>query len=196
MPKKSLFAVLCDLPWWASLLFAGLVYSLGAFFSPLLGAAAALPFIGVAGYVGYLRVRRGPVLDVSAALKALRAINAEELRAMLAEGFAADRYEVNDDPQGDLKLVRNGYVTLVRFRRWRAQSTNVAALNELQQTMRAQNADHGIYITAGTVADNARKRAEESGIALLEGATLAEFVRRTARARKTLARASDETVKV
>jgi len=195
MPKKSLFALLCDLPWWASLLVAGLVYSLGAFFSALIGAAAALPFVGVAGYVGYLRLKRGPVLDVSAALKALRAISAEELRAMLTEVFAADRYESSDGPEGDLKLVRNGYITLVRFRRWRAQSTSAAALDELRQTMQVYNADHGIYITAGTIADNARKKATESGIALLDGPALAEFVRRTARARKALARAREETAK-
>ena len=114
---------------------------------------------------------------------------------MLAEVFAAERYEINDGPDGDLKLVRNGYITLVRFRRWRAQSTSVAALDELQQTMQAHNADHGIYITAGTVADNAKKKAAESSITLLEGAALAEFVRRSASARKALARANDETVK-
>jgi len=195
MPKKSLFAVLCDLPWWASLLCAGLVYSLGAFFSPLIGAAAALPFVGVAGYVGYLRLKRGPVLDISAALKALRAVSAEELRAMLTEAFAADRYELSEVPEGDLKLVRNGYITLVRFRRWRAQSTSAAALTELHQTMQKHNADHGIYITAGTIADNARRKAAESDIALLDGPALAEFVRRTAGARKALARASEEAVK-
>lgn len=114
---------------------------------------------------------------------------------MLAEVFAADRYELSDGPEGDLKLVRNGYITLVRFRRWRAQSTSAAALTELQQTMRAQNADHGIYITAGTIAENARKMAAEFGIALLDGPALAEFLRRTAGARKALARASEETPK-
>jgi restriction endonuclease Mrr len=61
--------------------------------------------------------------------------------------------------------------------------------------MQAHHADHGIYITAGAIADNARKKAAESGIALLDGPALAEFVRRTAGARKALARASEETAK-
>src|SRR5262245_40467767 len=133
MPKRSLFAILCDLPWWVSLLVALLVYTVGATFSVLIGAAAALPFIGVAGYVGYLRIRRGPALDVTALLKALRSAPAEDMRAMLAEVFTADRYALSDAPGGDLRLERNGYVTLVRFRRWRAQTTHSAALSELQK---------------------------------------------------------------
>ncbi len=195
MPKRSLFAILCDLPWWASLLAAGLVYYLGAFFSPVIGAAAALPFFGIAGYIGVLRLKRGPALDVDAALTALRSMTAEEMRAMLAEVFTADRYELTDGPAGDLKLERNGYITLVRYRRWRAQSTNAAALNELQQTMRTQRADHGMYITAGTIAENARKQAADSDIALIDGPALAELVRRTAAARKALARTSEAAAK-
>ena len=195
MPKRSLFAILSDLPWWVSLLVAGLVYTIGATFSVLIGAAAALPFICVAIYVIYLRIRRGPALDVTALLKALRAVQVEDMRAMLTEVFTADRYVLSDAPSGDLRLERNGYVTLVRFRRWRAQTTNPAALNELQQTMRAQKADHGMYITAGTIAEAARKRAADSGIALVDGVALAELVRRTSGARKALARATEAAAK-
>ena len=48
VPKRSLFAILTELPWWFSLLVAALIYALGALFNPLMGAAAALPFVGVA----------------------------------------------------------------------------------------------------------------------------------------------------
>ena len=195
MPKRSLFAILCELPWWVSLLVAVLVYTVGATFSVVIGAAAALPFVCVAAYIAYLRIRRGPALDVGALLKALRSMQAEDMRAMLAEVFADDRYALSDAPGGDLRLERNGYITLVRFRRWRAQTTNSAAVSELHRTMRAQNADHGMYITAGSIAETARKQAEGSGIALVDGMALAEMVRRTAGARKALARASAEAAK-
>ena len=105
MPKRSLFAILCDLPWWVSLLVAALVFMAGATFSVLIGAAAALPFICVAIYVVYLRIRRGPALDVAALLKALRAVQADDMRAMLAEVFTADRYALSDAPAGDLRVV-------------------------------------------------------------------------------------------
>jgi len=193
--KRSLFAILIDQPWWISVLVAALVYSLGAMFSPLIGAAAALPFVGVSFWVIWLRLRRGPMLDVPALLKALRGAEPEEMRAMLAEAYQAQGYTLADAPEGDLKIERNGYVTLVRFRRWRAQSAGVAALKEFQATMRQQQADHGAYLTAGVVAEQAREHAGRSGIVLIDGPALAALVGRTAGARKALRRAAQASAK-
>jgi hypothetical protein len=190
MPKRSLFAILCDLPWWISLLVAALVYYLGAFFSPVIGAAAAVPFVGVAAYVAYLRIKRGPQLDVEALLKALRSASAEEMRTMLTEVFGAQRYELGDSPGGDLTLARNGYITLVRYRRWRAQSVNAQALDELRRDMQREKADHAMYVTAGSIQDNVRQRAADASIVLVDGPALAQLVRRTGGARKAMARAA------
>lgn len=195
MPKRSLFAILIELPWWFSLLVAALIYSLGAFFNPLIGAAAALPFFGVACYVGYLRLKRGPTADFAVMIQALRACEPEEMRAMLGEAFTRQRYQVSDGKDGDLELQRNGYVTLVRFRRWRAQSTQPGAIVELAAAMRARKADHAMYITAGTVPDSTREAARGSGIALLDGMALANLVVRTRGARKAVNRASTATAK-
>ena len=66
--RRSLFAILIDQPWWVSLLAAAVMYGFGLMvasllprgvFPHLIGAAAALPFVGIAGYVGWLRIRRG-----------------------------------------------------------------------------------------------------------------------------------------
>ena len=113
---------------------------------------------------------------------------------MLGEAFSSQHYEVNDAADGDLRLERNGYVTLVRYRRWRAQSTSAAALSELAGSVRTGGADHGMYLTAGAVADAARRQAEASGITLLDATALANLVVRTRGARKALGRASKEAV--
>jgi hypothetical protein len=193
--KRSLFSILIELPWWFSLLVAGLVYSVGAFFQPIIGAAAALPFLGVAGYIGWLRLKRGPIADFPDLIRALRAASPEEMRAMLAEAFTQQRYEVADGAAGDLELQRNGYRTLVRFRRWRAQSTSPAVLVELAAAVRARGADHGIYVTAGAVSDAARNQAAASGITLLDAMALANLVVRTRGARKAVSRSHKEAVR-
>ncbi|MCC6533074.1 MAG: restriction endonuclease [Burkholderiales bacterium] len=195
MAKRSLFSILVEQPWWLSVLVAALVYALGAMFSPLIGAAAALPFIGVACYVGWLRLRRGPSLDVPGLLGALKQTTPEEMRAILTEAFERQRYKVAEAASGDLELERNGYRTLVRFRRWRAQSTGPGALKELAEALRARNADHAIYVTAGAVTEGARKHAESAGMALLDGAALVKLVGRTAGARRALHRGSQEAAK-
>lgn len=195
MPKRSLFAILTDLPWWFSVLVAALVYSLGALFNPLIAAAAALPFVGVACYIGYLRMKRGPTADFAVMVKALRACEPEEMRAMLAEAFTRQRYEVRDGKDGDLELQRNGYVTLVRFRRWRAQSTQPGAISELVAAMKARKADHAMYITAGAVPESTQEAAQSAGIALLDGVALSSLVVRTRGARKAVNRTTAEAAK-
>lgn len=194
-PKRSLFAILTELPWWFSVLIAFGIYMLGALFNPLMGFAAALPFICVACYVGYLRVKRGPMADFPVMIKALRSVAPEEMRAMLVEAFSRQSYEVRDGRDGDLELHRNGYVTLVRFRRWRAQSTQPGAIEELVAAMRARKADHAMYITAGAVPDNTRQEATTAGIALLDGVALANLVVRTRGARRAVSRSAAEAAK-
>lgn len=195
MQKRTLFSVLAELPWWFSLLVAGLIYMIGALFNPLIGAAAAFPFVLVAAYVGYLRIKRGPTADFPVMIKALRAASPEDMRDMLAEAFARQRYEVSDGKDGDLELQRNGYVTLVRFRRWRAQSTNPGAIQELLGAMKARQADHAMYITAGAVPEATKAAADAASIALLDGVALANLVIRTRGARKAVSRSTAEAAK-
>jgi hypothetical protein len=184
--KRSLFSVLIELPWWFSLVVAGLIYSVGALFNPLIGASAAAPFAAIACYVVWLRLRRGPTIDLPELIRALRTASPEEMREMLTEAFTQQRYDVAEGAGGDLELNRNGYLTLVRFRRWKAQSTTPAAIKELSEAMLGRQADHGIYLTAGTVSESARSQAERSGIALLDGQALASLVSRTRGARRVL----------
>jgi restriction system protein len=195
MASRSLFNILTEQPWWVSLLATALVYSLGALFSPLIGAAAASPFFGMTVYVLYLRIRRGPTLDPAAFLKAVRAATPEELRAMLAEVYGRQGYEIADSDDGDLQLSRSGYMTLLRYRRWRAQSTGAPAVADLAQAMRRRQADRGIYVTAGSVNEGARKRADESDIALIDGPALVPLLGRTRGGRRALARAQAEAAK-
>ena len=194
MAKRSLFSLLIELPWWVSVLAAAVVYFAGAVFKPLIGAAAALPFAGVALYVLWLRLRRGRSADPSDLLRAFRTASPDEMRAMLTEAFAAQHYEVADAAEGDLHLQRNGYVTVVRYRRWRAQSTSPAALKELAAAVQARRADHGMYVTAGTVAEPARRQADASGITLLDATALANLVARTRSARRAVQRINKEAV--
>ena len=92
MAQRSLFRTLLDSPWWMSLLAAVPTYAVGALLSRLfpgeanphvLGVAAALPFLGMAVYTGWLRIRRGPSVDAPKLLKALRNASPDDMRAML-----------------------------------------------------------------------------------------------------------------
>jgi restriction endonuclease Mrr len=94
-----------------------------------------------------------------------------------------------------LQLKRSGYITLLRYRRWRAQSTGAAAIDDLARTMRSQQADRGIYVSAGTVNEGARKRAGESDIAVIDGTALVRLLGRTRSGRRALRRAQEQVAK-
>lgn len=201
--QRSLFRTLVESPWWVSVLVAALMYPVGALLAQLLpgahtqlmGTAAAAPFAGIALYTAYLRIRRGAPVDAPRLLNALRSASPEEVRAMLVEAYERAQYEIADGASGDLELNRNGYLTLLRFRRWRAQSTGPAAIDELQAAMRARKADRGIYVTAGAVSESARKRASEREMTLIDGPALAQLVGRTRSARATVRRVEAEAAK-
>jgi len=188
--RRTLFAVLAAQPWWVSVAIGAIVFAGIATFNALVAAAAAVPFFGVAGYAAWLRLRSGPDVDIPAMLKALRAASVEEIRAMLAETYTAQGYKVDDAAGGDLALERNKYVTLVRYRRWRAQSTGVAAIEELAGAMRARGADHGVHISAGSFADNVRLAAEKAAITPVDGVAFVALVKRTRGARVALERSA------
>jgi hypothetical protein len=199
--QRSLFRTLIESPWWVSVLAAVPTYAVGVLLSRLmpgdanphvLGVAASLPFLGVAVYTGWLRIRRGPGVNPAALLPALRNASPDDMRAMLADTYERAGYQVADGAHGDLELERNGYLTLVRFRRWRAQSTGPAAIDELRAAMRARKADHGVYVTAGSVTESARRRAREADVTLVDGQPLAELVGRTRAARTLIRRANSE----
>lgn len=188
MPKRTLFHILSEQPWWVSLLIAlGLFLAIGLF-STLMGAAAAFPFVLVAAWVGWQRLRHGPVLDPARFSPAVREASAEEVREMLSQAYARDGHEVSDSPEGDLLLVKQGYTTLVRYKRWRARNTGAAVVAELQSAMRKRNADRGVHVCAGTVAEAARAAADKAGVTLLDGPALAALVRRSPLARRIAAR--------
>src|SRR5690606_29952361 len=113
--QRSLFRTLIDSPWWVSVLAAVPTYAVGVLLSRLLpgdanphvlGVAASLPFLGVAAYTCWLRIRRGPSLDAASLLKALRNASPDDMRAMLAEAYGRARYEIAEGTGGDLELQR------------------------------------------------------------------------------------------
>jgi len=172
MPKRTLFHLLLERPWWFSLVVAAGVFLVFGMFSGVIGAAAASPFVGVALYGLYLRIRNGPTADPGDLLRALRAASAEEVGDLMRETFGRQGYQLTDTPEGDLMLDRNGYKTLVRYRRWKAQSTGPQAIEELAGAMRKRGADRGMHVATGIFADAAGPAAEKAGVTLIDGIAL------------------------
>jgi restriction system protein len=185
MAKNSLFAVLLRSPWWVSALVAAAVF--GALRLMLPGVYAffgALPFIGIAGYAGWLQLRAPSAARVAETLGAIRSMSWDEFSAAIEEALRGEGYRVGrlSGSDAEFELTRAGRVALVGCKRWKVARTGVEPLRELHAATRAHQAHDCIYIAAGDFTDHARAFALEKNIRLVHDAELAMLLAGAARA--------------
>ncbi len=177
--KDSLFAVLLRSPWWASALIALGLIGLARFFVPDLYAVfAALPFIGIAVYVGWKQLRAPSAMRIAKSLERVRAMSWDEFAGAMEKAYGREGYEVSriGGAKADLELVQNGRKTLVACKRWKASRTGIEPLRELEAARRAREAEECVYVATGEITEQARAFAAQRNIRLLEGSELTQRI--------------------
>ena len=178
MHQNSLFAVLLRSPWWVSMLVAIGIAAVLRFFLPLHYAAfGGFPFIVISAVAGWRQLRRPGPKRIAKTLERARAMPAEEFCAALAKGFEREGYNVSINSGAELRLTRQGIVTLVACRRWKAGRTGVEPLREFDTATRKEGAHGRIYVAVGEVTENARTFARDKNIRLLNEEDLARLLR-------------------
>ncbi len=185
MAQNSLFAILLRSPWWISFAVVLVIAAVCGAFLPRevapFGALGALP-IFVIGCVAAWRQLRAPS---STSLQSMRAQAAsmswKDFSTALESAWQSEGQQVSrvqgSGQAADLRLEKNGAVTLVSARRWKAVSHGVEPLRELRDAVERQKADHGVYaVLQGALTENARAFANECGLLLLEGDALAAML--------------------
>jgi restriction system protein len=181
LPPNSLFAVLLRSQWWISIAVAAGLFAAARLLLPeLYAAAVALPFALIGIAAGWRQLRTPGAGRVAAALERLRELSWEGFCATLEEAFRREGYSVRrlGGAPADLELVREGRVSLVGCKRWKAMRTGVEPLREFHAACRAREAHERIYVAAGEVTDKARAFAAENNIRLLHEADLARLLAR------------------
>ncbi len=179
--KDTLFYVLSRAPWWISVATAGALFAIVRQLLPDFAAVAtALPFLGIACYAGWRQLRAPGASNVTEMLGKIRGMPWENFSAIISEAFRRDGYAVTEVFKGavDLKLDKNGRVTLVSCKRWKVAQTGVGPLRDLLDAKKAQDAADCIYVAAGDFTANARTFADEKSIRLLQDTPLADLVAR------------------
>ncbi len=186
MAKDTLFSILSRSPWWVSILAGAVLAAIAYQFFPPVAPFVALPFLVIAAYAGWRQLRTPGAASAADMLGRLRAMPWENFSAMIHEAFRRDGYSVTEIAGGaaDLELRKNGRVSVVSCKRWKAAQTGVGPLRELFDAMRAREAQECIYVAAGDFTANARAFATEKSIRLLHDAALAALVARVERGRR------------
>jgi restriction system protein len=190
MAENSLFAILLRSPWWISIVIAAIIAAIARASLRdefvIYGALAGTPFL-VIGIVAASRQLRVPSAKrVAVTLDAIGAMPWREFSDKVEEAFRRNGYEVARLSGGgaDYAMTKSGRTALLSCRRWKAASSGIEPLRELQTAMKARDAHESIYMTAGDVSDSARRFAKERNIRLLQGAELAQLFRSTGTAKK------------
>lgn len=179
LPRNSLFAILARSPWWVSALIAAGSFGVLRLLIPEgMAAFAAMPFLGIAIYAGVRQLRRPGAKRVAAALERARGLSGEGFVAALETGLRREGYAVTRmSGAADLVLRRDGLVTLVACKRWKAMRAGIEPLREFDAATREHGAVGRIYVAAGEVTENAREFAAQRNIRLVQEEELARLLR-------------------
>ena len=173
MAKNSLFAVLLRSPWWYSLLVVvGFAFAARALLPEpyvVVGMMGAFPFLVISAMSAWRQWKLPNPQKVAATLARAGNMPWADFASTLEKVFTAQGYAVTrlHNPAADLQLTKNGAVTLVSCKRWKAANHGVEALRALHQAQQALGAQHARYISLASVTDNARRFAQENGIVLM-----------------------------
>ena len=137
---------------------------------------------GVAGWK--LRQQRAAFFQQHLDIDWLNKLSWQDFERQVAEVYRQRGYQVDEVGGGgadggvDLRLRRDGTTAIVQCKRWRTYKVGVKPVRELFGVMTAEEAGRAIFITSGVYTDEALRFAEGKPLELVDGAQLAEMLRR------------------
>ena len=182
MSEKSLFATLLRSPWWVSfLVMLGVAVVAGALLPEaykMAGILGGLPFL-VIGLIAAWRQRN--------ALSAERIIElTEQSRGMVWADFALviegalrrQGFVVSRSKTGsvDFQIEKNGRVTLVSAKRWKAATVGAESVRELLSARESQDAHACSFISLGQFSQAALDLAGENPVQLMGPTQIAQLM--------------------
>ena len=191
MSEKSLFAALLRAPWWVSFLVMLAVALVAGALLPdaykTAGMLGAFPFF-VIGVMAAWRQRNAISANrIQALLEQARCMGWRDFSVLVEEalrqqGFVVTR--VSDGP-ADFLIEKNGRVTLVSAKRWKAATVGAEHLRELLAARESRDAFSCTCMSLGVFSQAAIDLANNSPMQLLGAANIAQLMHDGAHALKS-----------
>ena len=182
MPEKSLFATLLRAPWWVSSVVTLVVALVAGAFLPdaykVAGMVGAFPFF-VSGLIAAWRQRNAlsPARIEELTARA-RAMTWRDFSAVVDSALRRQGFEVRPLSNGpaDFEIEKNGRITLVSAKRWKAASVGAEPLRELLAAVETQEAYSCSCMSLGTFSPAAVALARQHPIQLLGAVEIAQLM--------------------
>lgn len=183
MAPNSLFAVLLRSPWWISLLIALVLGAVAAALLPAefkpAGAVSGFPFAVIGAMAAWRQWRLPSAARVALTIDVVSALAWPAFSALLAQALQQDGYRVQHVKSDafDLRLERQGRVTLVAARRWKTRRIGLETLRALQAARESAGAADALLVSLGALTDQALPYAAAQRINVWQAAELAQALR-------------------
>ncbi len=181
MAEKSLFATLLRAPWWVSFVVMLAVALVAGALLPdaykTAGMLGAFPFF-VIGTMAAWRQRHALSAERIAELtERARQMGWREFSAVVERALHQQGFEVRP-AQGpaDLEIEKNGRITLVSAKRWKAATVGAEPLRELLAAVDSQSAYSCSCMSLGVFSPSAVDLARQSPLQLLGPADIARLL--------------------
>jgi restriction system protein len=182
MSEKSLFATLLRAPWWVSFLVMLAVALVAGALLPeaykIAGMLGAFPFF-VIGVMAAWRQRNAISANrIQELVEQARGMGWRDFSVLVEEalrqqGFVVTR--LNDGP-ADFQIEKNGRVTLVSAKRWKAATVGAEHLRELLAVRESRDAFSCTCMSLGVFSQAAIDLANDSPMQLLGSANIAQLM--------------------
>ena len=205
--NKNLLYVLMRLPWWVSVIVAGVVYLLLGFIVPSLSSDSiflqsigmmfqsiapifALIFLLPAPIAAWNSYQKRKRLDNQNNVESIRALSWKEFEELVAEAYRRQGYKViENDTVGadggiDIRLKKNGQIHIVQCKNWRSQKVGVSIIREMYGLMVSEEASSAIVVCSGIFTQEAKNFAANKPLDLVTGAQLMELVGQVKRSKE------------
>jgi restriction system protein len=182
MSENSLFATLLRAPWWVSfVVMLAVALAAGALLPDdykTAGMLGAFPFL-VIGVVAAWRQRNAlSPARIDELTAQARAMGWREFSAVVETALRRQGFEVRQRSSGpaDFEIEKNGRITLVSAKRWKAASMGAETLRELLATVESQGAFSCSCMSLGVFSPAAVALARQHPIQLLGAVEIAQLV--------------------
>lgn len=182
MSENSLFATLLRAPWWVSfVVMLAVAMAAGALLPDAYKTAGMLggfPFL-VIGVIAAWRQRNAlSPARIDELTAQARAMGWREFSAVVETALRKQGFEVRPLSNGpaDFEIEKNGRITLVSAKRWKAASMGAEPLRELLATVESQEAFSCSCMSLGVFSPAAVALARQHPIQLLGSVEIAQLV--------------------
>ena len=190
MSEKSLFAALLRAPWWVSFLVMLAVALVAGALLPdaykTAGMLGAFPFL-VIGVMAAWRQRNAiSASRIQELLEQARGMGWRDFSVLVEEALRQQGFVVArlTDGPADFQIEKNGRVTLVSAKRWKAATVGAEHLRELLAARESRDAFSCTCMSLGIFSQAAIDLANNSPMQLLGSANIAQLMHDGAKALK------------